>query len=116
MNKRLRTNRLALTDKILKREEKLLKTVTADYFNSFYNPEVEEEKEQSDDGVSDYITEEEESDIFDEDFLESENSIEEESKGKQKRGKEDRNEFIRVKKNKRDKYFKKGFKFRRAVA
>ena len=107
MQSRLRPNKADLLNKILKKESKLLKTETADYFNNFYNKDVVETKEESDAGVSDYMEESEASDSFDSDFEDSETSNKD---GASTNGAQDTNlRFFRAKKSRRDKYFKKGF-------
>lgn len=103
----LRPNKAHLIDKILKKEQSLLRNESTDYFKSFYNKDVQETKEASDDGVSDYKTESEESDSFDSDFAKSEESVSNDSDDKS--GKDAKLKFFRAKKSKRDKYFKKGF-------
>ena len=107
-----RRNKEKLIDKILKRERILLKDPKEDYFQKYYG-EQKVDKEESDKGVSDFRSddEEEEEDLFDDDFniLESENESDLSLKNKKKKGQHLKKKNFAFIKNKKDRYFKKGF-------
>jgi hypothetical protein len=104
-----RGNKEKLLEKILKQEARLLQEKKEDYFQDYYGSTKMEEKEVSDEGVSDYKSgdEEEEDDYFDEDFNMDDDS-QEEDKNSEFFDKNKKPSFLIVK-NKKDRYFKKGF-------
>jgi hypothetical protein len=109
----LRANQQKLIDQILKREETLLKSDIPDYFRDI---KASSQPMEEPSGESSYKTETEEVDSFDEDFDESEDESrrDEAEGGKSETSgprtlKRPKSKIITTFKNKKDKYFKKGF-------
>jgi hypothetical protein len=112
----LRGNRSKLIEQILKKEDSLLKSDFPDYFKDMKDPVQSKGEEPSDE--SSYKAETEVEDSFDEDFEEEEDDVssdelksqndQQTSENMNKKSKP-KSKIITSFKNKKDKYFKKGF-------